>query len=154
MKNHCKLSVLLVIIATAIFGYLYHTRAHKLNIECTANFFHTSEHEKYTMLTVIKLEYRPDGTLTAIMDGKVKLADEVYTLKRRIQGRYRHEEKNVYRLTENKIYLAGSDNVPADVFRKHFFNLNPKQDMFFTVSRLENQWIAGTPYTPAYICEN
>lgn len=154
MKNHCLFSASLVIVAMVIIGYLYHTRAYKLSIECTANLLQQSEHEQYSMLTAIKLEYRPDGTLTAVMDGKIQLADNTYTLKRRIQGRYHYEDKNVYRLNENKIYLAGSDDVPLEVFRKYFFNLKPKQDMFFTVSRVENQWVIGTPYMPAFICEN
>lgn len=154
MKKSCLLSILLTIIVLAIFSYLYHTGSHKLNIACTANFMHISENQKYTMLTIIKQEFRPNETLTAVMDGKIQLGDNIYTLKRRIHGRYRYEEKNVYRLTQSKIYLAGSDNVPPEVFRKYFFNLNPQQDMFFTISRLENQWIIGTPYTPAFICEN
>ncbi|NDJ56822.1 hypothetical protein GWD52_07400 [Enterobacteriaceae bacterium 4M9] len=154
MKTSCLLSISLTIIALAFFSYLYQTGLHKLNIGCTANFIHISESEKYAMMTVIKQEFRPNETVTVIMDGKIQLGDNTYTLKRRIHGQYRHEEKNVYRLMQSKIYLAGSDSVPPDVFRKYFFNLNPQQDMFFTISRLENQWIMGTPYTPAFICEN
>lgn len=154
MKKLCIYSVPLFIIAIATAGYLCLASVHKLNITCTANFNHVSVNDKYAMQTVIKQEFRANGTLTVILDGKIQLADKTYTLKRRIQGNYHYEDKNVYRLTRSKIFLAGSDNVPEDIFRTYFFNLNPDQDMFFTVSRLENQWIMGTPYTPAFICEN
>lgn len=152
--NKAAITCLCALLLTIPICHSISKNNYKLKLNCSSEIVSHWENNRNEMQSILKLDFYGDDDITMIIDGKITLDGHFFILKRRLSGKYQHINKNTYLLSQYSFSLAGSDNTPPDVINHHVFNFTKEKNIYFTINKIENNWLVGTPYSPGYICEN
>ncbi|WP_421512480.1 hypothetical protein ACOQH0_23540 (plasmid) [Enterobacter sp. JS8-1] len=127
-----------------------------LDFSCASWFRQSNTSDDFDMTSNTLFTFTPDGKGLISMDGAVMRQGETFKLRRDYNFTYRHAGGNRWQLMDVDMTQAGSDNVPAGLVERNFYNTVTKtRGNYIYVAQvrdIKGAWTVGGLYSPAFMC--
>lgn len=152
-----RLTTLLALLLIAvILVTVWQWRGPALDFSCSSWFRQNNTGDDFDMNSNTLFTFTPDGKGLISMDGAVIRHGETFKLRRDYSFNYRHAGGNKWQFSDVDMTLAGSDNVPAGLVERNFYNTgNRTRGIFIYIAKvgdIPGAWTVGGLYSPAFMC--